>query len=85
MSLHYVIIAWVFPFPPSVSVSVSVFSFLFFHAPNPDYRDKPKLFLNTLILLDDTTEYGKLFQIATACEKRRKKKKDVTSGDVLET
>ena len=41
----------------------------------PDYRDKPKLFLNMLILiLADTTEYGKLFQIATACEKRRNKK-----------
>jgi len=34
-----------------------------------DYRDK---FLNILILLDDTTEYGKLFKIATACEKKEK-------------
>ena len=36
----------------------------------PNYRDKPKHFLNTLILLDDTMEYGKLFQIATAYEKK---------------
>ena len=36
----------------------------------PDYRDKPKLFLSILILLADTTEYGKLFQSATACEKK---------------
>ena len=36
----------------------------------PDYRDT-KLFLNILILLDDTTENGKVFQTATACEKRR--------------
>ena len=36
------------------------------------HKDKPKLF--TLILLDDTTEYSKLFKIATACEKRRKKR-----------
>ena len=38
---NYVIIAWVFPFPPSVSVSVSVFSFLFFHAPeqSPAWRN----------------------------------------------
>ena len=28
--------------------------------------------LDILILLDDTTEYGKLFQIATACEKKEK-------------
>ena len=38
----------------------------------PDYRDKPKLFLSILILLADTTEYGKLFQIATSCEKKEK-------------
>jgi len=38
----------------------------------PDYRDKPKLFSGILILLADTAEYGKLFQIATACEKKEK-------------
>jgi len=34
----------------------------------PDYRDT-KLFLN---ILDDTTENGKVFQTATACEKKEK-------------
>jgi len=48
----------------------------------PDYRDKPKLFLRMLILLADTTEYGKLFQIATACEKRRNKRSLCNSGVV---
>jgi len=37
----------------------------------PDYRDT-KLFLNILISLDDTTENGKVFQTATACEKKEK-------------
>lgn len=37
-----------------------------------EYRDKPKAFIDILIRLDDTTEYGKLFRIATACQKRRK-------------
>jgi len=39
----------------------------------PDYRDT-KLFLNILILLDDTTENGKVFQTATACEKKEKQR-----------
>ena len=34
-----------------------------------DYRDKPTY---TLILSDDTMEYGKLFQIAIVCEKKEK-------------
>jgi len=38
-----------------------------------EYRDKLKTFLNILIRLDDTTEYGKLFRIATACKKKEKK------------
>jgi len=37
----------------------------------PDYRDT-KLFLNILILLDDTTENGKVLQTTTAYEKREK-------------
>jgi len=37
----------------------------------PDYRDT-KLFLNILILLDDSTENGKVFQTTTACEKKEK-------------
>ena len=43
----------------------------------PGYKDKlylSKLFLNILILGNETMEYGKLFQIATACEKRKNKK-----------
>jgi len=37
----------------------------------PDYRDTT-LFLNILILLDDTTENGKVLRTATACEKKEK-------------
>ena len=44
-----------------------------FHDLGP-WSDKPKHFLKILISLNDITEYGKLFQIATACEKRRDKK-----------
>ena len=43
----------------------------------PDYKDKSlkltKLFLNILILGNETTKQDKLFQIATACEKRNSK------------
>ena len=41
----------------------------------PGYEDKlclTKLSLNILILGNETMEYGKLFQIATACEKKEK-------------
>ena len=41
----------------------------------PGYKDKlylTKLFLNTLILGNETMEYGKLFQIDTAWEKKEK-------------
>ena len=41
----------------------------------PGYKDKlylTKLFLNILILGNEAMEYGKLFQIATACEKKEK-------------
>ena len=47
----------------------------------PDYRDT-KLFLNILILVDDTTENGKVFQTTTACEKRRNIKCLCESGVV---
>ena len=36
---------------------------------HPDYRDT-KLFLNLLLLLDDTTSMVNYFQIATAYEKK---------------
>ena len=44
------------------------------------HKDKPKLCLNIPILLDDSTEYGKLFQIAIACEKKRNKESSCKSG-----
>ena len=37
----------------------------------PDYKDTT-LFLNILILLDDTTENGKVLRTATAYEKKEK-------------
>jgi len=46
------------------------------------HKDKPKLCLNIPILLDDSTEYGKLFQIAIACEKKRNKESSCKSGVV---
>jgi len=56
-TLHYVIIAWVFPFLPSVSVSVSVFSFQFpaFHAPPCDQGKSP------LRQCDFLLEYGEIW------------------------
>ena len=44
----------------------------------PGYEDKlclTKLSLNILILGNETMKYGKLFQIATACEKKGKIKR----------
>ena len=46
----------------------------------PGYKDKlylTKLFLNTVILSNETSEYGKLFQIYTAWEKKEKYKEFV--------
>ena len=55
------------------------------HIMHPDYRDT-KLFLNILILilLDDTKENGEVFQIAKACEKKRRNKKSLCKSGVVE-